>query len=74
MQALEVDNVSVQYNCRCEFVLIDNRPTAVQIPKNISLERLNDGAPLVLPTATARRISDSEAYRTHSMLIDLNVE
>jgi hypothetical protein len=72
MQALEVDDVGVQYNRRCEFTS-DNRLTVVQIPKNISLERLDDGSPLFLPTATAKRVSDGEAYRTHSMLIDLNV-
>ena len=59
------------------LVFIDNRLVTVQIPKTISLvERFNDVSPLVFPTATARRVSDSEPYRTpsHFMVIDLNVK
>ena len=51
--------------------LTANRLAAAQIPKNISLERLDDRDGL--PMATARRVSDSEPYRTHNMVIDLNV-
>ena len=43
---------------------------SVQIPKNISLERLDDG----LPMATARRVSDSEPDKAYSIVIDLNVK
>ena len=60
-------NISVGAN----LVLIDNRLVTVQIPKNISLERLDEGSPLVL--ATAKHGSDSEPYGTHSMDIELNV-
>ena len=63
-------NVIVDAN----LVLIGNLLAAAQIPKNISLERLDDGSTLVLPTTTARRVSDSEPYRTQSMLIDLNAK
>jgi hypothetical protein len=56
------------------LVLINDRLVAAQIQKNISLERLDSGSPLALRTATARRISDSEAYRTRSMRINLNVK
>ena len=50
------------------LVLMDNN--SVQIPKNISLERLDDG----LPMATARRVSDSEPDKAYSIVIDLNVK
>ena len=56
------------------LVQIDNRLVATQIQKNISLERLDDGSPLVLPTTTARRISDDEAYRTQLMLVNPKVK
>jgi hypothetical protein len=65
-----VYNIIVDVN----LALIDNRLAADQIPKNISSERLNDGSLLVLPMATARHVSDGEAYRTHSMVMDLNVK
>jgi len=65
-----VYNIIVDVN----LVLIDNRLSAVQIPKNISIERLDGGSPLALPTEIARRVSDSEAYRTQYMLIDLNIK
>jgi len=65
-----VYNIIIDVN----LVLIDNRLVAAQIQKNILLERLDGGSPLALPMATARRISDTGAYRTQSMLIDLNVK
>jgi hypothetical protein len=74
MKVLEVDEVGVQYNRRCEFSSDRNRLVAAQIQKKFSLERLGGGSPLLLPTAPARRISDSEAYRTQPMLIGLNVK
>jgi len=62
-----VYNIIVDVN----LVLMNNPLAAVQIPKNISLERLDDG----LPMATARRVSNiGEAYRTYSMVIDLNLK
>jgi len=59
-----VYNIIVDVN----LVLMNNPLAAVQIPKNISLERLDNG----LPMATAR--DTGEAYRTYSMVIDLNLK